>query len=375
MDERSCYIFLNLLSLGYRTALKLKTEFGSLSEAVSADKQALLAVHGIRKNSAESIVSKRGMPLVEKELELADKSGFTVLTVGDEEYPQPLKNIDSPPLVLYINGTLTDQDASAIAIVGTRKPTSYGKTVAFNAGYDLAAQGVTVVSGLATGLDTEAHRGALKAEGRTLAVLGSGLLRLYPRENEKLARKIIGQGAVISEFPLETEPFRSNFPIRNRVISGLSSGTIVVEAAAKSGSLITAGFAAEQGRTVFAVPGNIDQPTSSGANRLINQGAVLYESVEDVFRELPYLRRKKNVTAEHPTDMKKSDVSLSSEEKKVVTLLSKKPLHIDELTEASDFNAPQLSVLLLTLEMKKVVAQLPGKYYTLSQNLVTLELT
>ena len=374
MNDRECCVFLNLLSIGYRTVQKLKKEFGSLSEAVKADRESLLRISGIRQKSVEAILEKRELPIVSKEIELAKKSGCTILTIEDDEYPRPLKEIATPPLVLYIKGTLTEADANAIAIIGTRKPTQYGKGMAFQIGYDLAQRGVTVVSGLAKGLDTQAHRGALKAGGRTLAILGSGLLRMYPKENEKLARSITEQGAVISEFPLETNPFRSNFPIRNRIISGLSQGTIVVEAAAKSGSLITAGFAIDQGRTVFAVPGNIDQPTSSGTNHLINQGAVLYESVETVFRELFSLSHTMSQTNDTKVDKPAEKINVSAEEKKVLALLEHRPLHMDELTETSNLSAPHLSVLLLTLEMKQLVTQLPGKYYSLAQNVVTLEL-
>ncbi len=374
MNDRECCIFLNLLSIGYRTAQKLKIEFGSLSEAIQADRGHLLHLAGVRQKSIEAILEKRELPIVAKEMELADKAGCTILTIDDDEYPRQLKEIATPPLVLYVKGELTNADANAMAIIGTRKPTQYGKTMAFEIGHDLAQRGVTVVSGLAKGLDTQAHRGALKAGGRTLAILGSGLLRLYPKENDKLARAIIEQGAVISEFPLETNPFRSNFPIRNRIISGLSQGTIVVEAAAKSGSLITAGFAIDQGRTVFAVPGNIDQPTSAGTNHLIHQGAVLYESVDTVFRELSTLTGTTPQPNDKKVDNTAEKINLSAEEKKVLALLEHRPLHMDELTETSNLSAPHLSVLLLTLEMKQLVAQLPGKYYSLAQNVVTLEL-
>lgn len=372
MDERSCYLFLNLLSLGYRTALKLRNQFGSLSAAVAASRHELEAVPGIRKKSVAAIVEQRETGIVAKENALAAKTGCKVITIDDDEYPSLLRETPTPPLVLYVLGEITEQDAYTMAIVGTRTPSSYGKSVAYKIGYDLARSGITVVSGLAKGLDSEAHRAALKSGGRTFGVLGSGLLRLYPKGNEKLAKQIRKQGAVISEFPLETEPFRSNFPIRNRVISGLSYGTIVVEAAAKSGSLITAGFATEQGRTVFAVPGNIDQPTSSGTNRLINQGAVLYESCDDLFREIPYLNGAQGQPVAPVANQIQKMPNLTPDEKKVVTLFAGQPLHIDELTEASDAPVPELSVLLLTLEMKQVLTKLPGNYYTLTQQPVTL---
>ena len=253
-------------------------------------------------------------------------------------------------------------------MIGTRKPSQYGKKIMRKLSYDLAEQGVTIVSGLAKGLDSCAHAAALEAKGRTVAVLGSGLECLYPKENKKLARQIEESGAVISEFPLETAPYRSNFPIRNRIISGLSLGTIVVEAAAKSGSLITAGFALEQNRTIFAVPGNIDSPYSEGTNNLIKQGAVVVSNAESVFKEIPYLNKSIKSCAQ--TGVRKE--KFSKNEKTIVDLVSKKTIHIDEILDKTEFTAPELTVLLLSLEMKNVVKQLSGKYYTLQPQIMEL---
>lgn len=362
MNETECYIFLNLLSIGYRSVLKLKNKFGTLKDAMAASKEHLLQVQGIRKATIESIVEKRTQPVLLKELDLIKKAQCALITFDDESYPESLRHIDYPPLVLYVRGELKPDDKNAIAIVGTRTPTRYGKKTAYDVSYQLASEGVTVVSGLAKGLDSEAHLGALEAKGRTIGILGSGLLRMYPRENEKLARRIMQNGAVMSEFPLETEPFRSNFPIRNRVISGMTLGTVVIEAAAKSGTLITAGFALEQGRAVFAVPGNVDQPTSEGANALIKQGATLMQTADDIFRELPSLTRKKGTT---PLAQKSEPVEkLAPNEQKIMKLLADKPVHIDEITEGcDDMSAAEISVLLLTLEIKNIIKQLPGKYY------------
>ncbi len=361
MNETECCIYLNLLNIGYRSVIKLKNRFGTLVKALSAPDRELLSVEGIRKKTLESIVEKRHQPLLQKELDLQQKSDCDLITINDETYPDALRQIACPPLVLYVRGALKPEDKNALAVVGTRKPTRYGKKTARSLAYQLASGGVTIISGLAKGLDSEAHQGALDAGGRTIAVLGSGLLRMYPRENIKLARRIAQSGAVISEFPLETDPYRSNFPIRNRIISGMSLGTVVVEAAAKSGTLITAAFALEQGRAVFSVPGNVDQPASEGANSLIKQGASLVQNADDIFRELPYLTRRKDLPDQNKH--KSMAVKLSSKEKSIVDLLSDQPVHIDELTQLCHMSAAEISVLLLTLEIKRIIKQLPGKYY------------
>ncbi|RJP61124.1 MAG: DNA-protecting protein DprA [Candidatus Auribacter fodinae] len=361
MNEREALLFLNLLSIGYRAMCALKDRFGSLSEAMQAPDKDVLAVPKVRQATLQAICDKRKDSILHHELDLIERSSCEVITIADEKYPVSLKQISLPPLVLYVMGSIEAQDMNSIAIVGTRRPTSYGKQAAQDIASALAGQGVTVVSGLARGLDSIAHRAALDVGGRTLAVLGSGLLRLYPHENRALADAVAQNGAVISEFPLETKPFRSNFPIRNRVISGLTMGTVVVEAAAKSGTLITAGFALEQGRAVFSVPGSIYNATSEGANNLIKQGACLYQSVDDIFRELPALHRNGDVL-ELPLEMP-APVDISSDEKKVLNLIGTDPVYIDDIIEKTEFSAPEIAVLLLTLEIKSIIKQLPGNYY------------
>lgn len=361
MTERDALIFLNLLSIGYSSMVKLRDHFGSISNALSASEQDLKKVSGVRKTSIESICEKRSKPILDRELSLLERTGCHLITILDDIYPSALKQIACPPLVLYVRGELLPEDGNSIAVVGTRKPTQYGKQVAAEFSKVLAAQGVTIVSGLARGLDSAAHSGALEGGGRTVAILGSGLLRLYPKENEKLADAIEKNGAVISEFPLETKPFRSNFPIRNRIISGMSLGTLVVEASAKSGTLITAGFALEQGRSVFAVPGNIFSGHSEGVNNLIKQGAALVQNPDDIFRELSMLKRRDGNLETNKRET--LTVKMSPDEKSVITFISDNPIHIDEITERSDMTAPEISVLLLTLEMKGIIKQLPGSYY------------
>lgn len=226
-----------------------------------------------------------------KELELAKKHNIKVISINDSSYPEILKKIYDPPKILYVKGKLVKEDGLAIAIVGSRRASSCGLAQAEKFGFELAKLGITIVSGLARGIDTKAHWGALKAGGRTLAVLGSGLLNIYPRENKELADKIASSGAIISEYPLAAEPLAQNFPRRNRIISGLSLGTVVIEAAKTSGALITARCAIEQGREVFSLPGSLDSDTSFGTNELIKDGAKLTMSVEDVLEEMsPYIK-------------------------------------------------------------------------------------
>lgn len=290
MNERSAHILANMIdNLGPTRVRGLKEFFGSLSEALQASQDDLIKVKGIGRDVAGNIVGQRETKDPAEEEKRAGRLGARLVTPVDEEYPDRLKEIYDPPLALYVRGELVKRDRHAIAMVGSRRSTTYGKQTADRLAYQLAKVGYTVVSGLARGIDTAAHRGALKGGGRTLAVIGSALDKLYPPENEGLAEEISGQGAVISEFPLGREPDRTTFPYRNRIVSGLCLGTCVVEAPPKSGALLTADIALEQGRSVFAVPGRVDSPTSRGTNRLIKNGARLVEDVEDIIEEFEFL--------------------------------------------------------------------------------------
>jgi len=275
-----------------------------------------------------------------------------------------LKNIYDPPVALYVKGEILPEDDIAIAIVGSRKASFYGMQTAERLGYELASRGVTIVSGMARGIDSSAHRGALKANKRTIAVLGSGLANIYPEEHIILAEEISSKGAVISEFAMETIPDRGNFPKRNRIISGLSKGVVVVEAAQKSGALITADCALEQGKEVFAVPGKVDSLTSKGTNGLIKQGAKLAETVEDVLEELNLKNHP------HPGSGLRPDpgwgwygTKLDKTESIVYNLLSSDPQHIDEVSDVTGLGISEISKTLLNLELRKLVKQLPGKNY------------
>ncbi len=300
------------------------------------------------------------------ELERAYAAGLSILCIEDEQYPRYLREVHDPPIVLYVRGTLAPQDDRAVAIVGTRRPSYYGTSTTERLAGDLARRGLTVVSGLARGIDSAAHRGALAAGGRTIAVLGCGADVVYPPENGHLMKEVAASGAVITEFPMGFKPERRNFPRRNRIISGMSFGTVVVEAAARSGSLITARLALEEGREVFAVPGKVDSPVSSGTNSLIKQGARLIETADDVLEELrPMLGELPAApqSAARPADTSERPAGLSDGETELLGLLSSDPVHIDALIRRSGKPAGEISATLMMLEVKRLARQLPGKLF------------
>jgi DNA processing protein len=284
-------------------------------------------------------------------------AGVAIVTSFDDAYPAALKSIPDSPLFLYILGSLPPDALDAVAIVGTRTPTHYGLTLAHRMAYELAATGCTVVSGMARGIDTQAHKGALAARGRTVAVLGCGIDRAYPPENRDLMRQIAETGAVVTENPFGTRPEGGYFPARNRIISGLASGTVIVEAAADSGSLITADYTVKQGRKLFAVPGNVGSPTSRGTNNLIKQGAVLIETAADVLARLG----SRSIAASSGSE--RSLPPLTRDETAVLGSLSREPMHIDAILAACAGAPGTLSGILTALELKGLVRQLPGKFF------------
>ncbi len=336
-------------------------QFGDLETAWNADIRHLQEVEGISKVQAESIIEQRSKIDPAGELDDVKKYGLTLLTLQDPEYPDILKEIyDSPP-VLFVKGRLLRQDyRRSIAIVGTRTPTPYGMKVASELASHLASSGVTVISGMALGIDTKAHQGALKVEGgRTIAVLGSSVERVTPVSNRRLYEAIIERGAVISEYPVGTPPSPWHFPQRNRIISGLSKGVVVVEGSEDSGALITAKAALEQNRAVFAVPGAVNSPMSKGANKLIKEGARLVESVQDIFEELNW-----KIAPPGKAVSKESAPSLEEDEKLLYAQLGPEPLHIDQLMRATGLTSSKVSAILLSLELKNIILQHPGKRYT-----------
>ncbi|MBU0501707.1 MAG: DNA-processing protein DprA [bacterium] len=320
----------------------------------------LLEEHGsieqVCKNLAAPI--DRAGELIKK----AQEKNITIISQEDNCYPPLLKNIYDPPLNLYVKGDPSLLKKKAIAIVGTRRASHYGREIAKKLAFDLASLGLTVVSGLASGIDTAAHQGALEAGGKTLAVFGCGVDVIFPSANRVLARDIAASGALISEYPLEAPTSKSNFPRRNRIISGLSVGTIVIEGDYKSGAMITAKCAVDQGREVFAVPGDIRSDLSNGPHWLIKQGAKLVERVEDVVEELGMIMPERC----EGSGVRGEETRLSADEQKIVACLSLEPKHIDFIALETKFPVAQVSGLLMILEVKKVVQQLPGKVFVVS---------
>lgn len=339
---------------------KMLEFFGSPQDILKAPVEKLLAVSGIGENQARRIHSFKDKDL-DKELKSTQKLGLKIITFEDADYPENLKNIPGLPIVLYVKGDITKEDNLAIGIVGSREASFYGLSAAAKFACELAVEGCTVVSGMARGIDTSAHRGALKAGGRTIAVMGSGFKDIYPPENIELAEEISRSGAVVSEFPLNEKPCRENFPRRNRIISGLSLGILVAEAARNSGALITADFALEQGREVFALPGKIDSNSSIGANELIKQGAKLVTGVQDILEEFnlfsaPAVKREE-----------KAKFNLTNEnENRIYELMTRQAIPLDELIEKAGLDVSQVSGILLSLQFRRLIRQLPGNQFVRS---------
>lgn len=334
---------------------RLLRKFGSLQAAWDASPTALRAV--LDERSVESLLTTRRRLDLDAMMERYAASGVTVVTRLDPGYPRLLAEIPAPPPVLYVRGTLLEQDATAVAIVGTRRATAYGREVSDRLGTELAAAGVTIVSGLARGIDAAAHQAALRAGGRTIAVLGSGPDVIYPPEHRHLAEQVIATGAVVSDYPPGRKPDAQNFPARNRIISGLSLGVIIAEAPARSGALITADFAADQGREVFVVPGSILSGSGAGGLRLLRDGARLIGSAEDVLEDLRLLERSS------PAASQLSLAFESEQERRLHALLTGEGQHIDDLAAALNLPIGDVSALLLTMELKGMVRNSGAQHY------------
>lgn len=364
MDSRTAYIALNMMAdIGPVSVRALVTALGSPQAIFQARKADLLKTAGIGPALAEKILIQRERLQPDEELARAAKEGYAIITPTDNTYPKPLLAIHDPPLALYVRGTLMPDDKRAIAVVGSRHTTLYGREMAEKFAFQLAKAGFVVVSGLARGIDTAAHRGALQGGGRTLAVLGGALDCLYPAENAGLAKEIARQGAVLSEFPLGRQPDKTTFPMRNRIVSGLCMGVLVIEAGPNSGALITANQALDQGRSVFAVPGRIDSPTSRGSHQLIKQGARLVESLDDVLAEFEFLIPAAGRST--PVNLP----ALNPDEEKIVRALAEEETDMDALTRTTGIPAATLRVLILGLEMKRMVHMLPGGRVALARQL------
>jgi DNA processing protein len=331
---------------------------GSAVAVFSASESRLASIPGIGGKTAHSLITFPALESARRELERSESLGIRIVVEGEPGYPEQLAEIPSQPPVLYLRGEWGEEGQPHIAIVGSRRCTEYGKEIAGRLAFDLARHGLTVVSGMALGIDTAAHKGAIAAGGRTVAVWGSGLDVLYPPQNRKLAEEIARQGAIVSEFPLGTAPLSGNFPRRNRIISGLSLGVVVVEAGEKSGALLTADFASDQGREVFAVPGSIYLQGSRGCHRLIRLGAKLVEGVEDILEEL----RLEPLQALPPSSTE-GGVELEGEEERLYRILSDRPLHIDEIIMRAHLPAGKVASLLMNLELKGYCRQESGKKF------------
>ena len=401
-QETTNLLHLSLIQgIGPKTAQFLVKIFGSAEKVLNATPEELRKTEKLSSTARERLIQKSlGCPL-ERELELIHEYGCQIITFYDAAYPPLLKEIDTPPLLLYVRGELKPEDALSIALVGSRQAKDYGRRVSYQLSYQLAQRGLTVISGFAKGIDTCAHRGALEANGRTISVLGNGLSLIYPAANSELVEKIVESGALISEFPMGMKPRSENFPRRNRIISGLTLGTVVVEASNRSGALITARLASEQGREVFAVPGEIFSELSTGTHKLIDSGAKLISNVDDLLEELPQhaLRQISALTPSSAQDKdtqipqipsnrkseserpsintsksiatkKKGTASaipppdLTADEKTVFDAIETPSSHIDTIVRTTQLPISQVSGVLLMLELKGAIQQLPGKQFT-----------
>ena len=360
MDIRRQWLSLALTpGLGPATLKKLVERFGSARQILAASRKSLEECPFLRKDSLASLCDQRSFAeaAAERELRLAEKAGITLLCWDDPLFPPLLKEINDPPPILQVLGSPQLLGAPGIAMVGARAASSYGLQVAERLASELASQDLVITSGFALGVDTAAHRGALAAGGKTIAVMGCGLDIIYPSQNRKLHAQIAAHGAIISENPLGTLPESFRFPARNRIISGLSLGVVVVEAAHRSGTLITAHQALEQGRDVFAIPGRIDSPKSEGCHRLIQEGAKLVYSAADILDELAL------TTPAAPPATKPLAPPLPPEESKVFSLLEVYPRNIEEIIQAAQLPAQRITEILLHLELQGLVASLPGNQY------------
>lgn len=356
----------SITGIGNLLFSRLIGHFGSPQKVLRADIAALKKVSGVSPRIAASITNCSPTDQVFSEIERCRKQDFRIITQHDSQYPSLLLHIPDPPPVLYCYGTLSSSTCH-VAVVGSRKATTYGKNSAKRICQDLAARGVSIVSGMARGIDTAAHTGAIQGGGNTVAVLGSGLEKVYPPENLKLFHKIAENGAVLSEFGLDAKPEPHHFPQRNRIISGMALGTVVVEAARRSGSLITARLAAEQGREVYAVPGSIHAPTAHGTHDLIKQGAKLVETAEDIIEEVvPHIEIEEAPSPIEETKTEKITTvwNLTDQEAKLLEAIGHYPVHIDELTRRCEQKVEALTATLLQLELKGAVSQEPGKFFT-----------
>lgn len=367
LNERMSLLALHLSGVvGPRRLKSVRSTFPILGAVFGTTEDLLSNLEDWNPSSARKVLSLTD-PLgrVQEELEKAQSQGIRVLVDGDVDFPDVFKDLYDPPFVLWCQGTLLPSDRNSIAVIGCRKPSSYGRSAALKISEDVVRAGYTVVSGLARGIDSLAHIGALKYPGgRTIAFLGSGLSHIYPPENRKLAQEIVDRGCLVSEYPLYSKPLSMHFPQRNRLISGASKGVLVVEAKKDSGSFITVDHALEQGRPVFAIPGPITHEQSEGTHALIQQGAKLVTNVEDIFHELQDLRAETLYKSRPLTETQMAtELELTTEEKGLLDKLTFTPAHVDAIVRETQIPSRRLNEILLTLEIKGKVQQTPGHCY------------
>lgn len=364
MTETEALIALNQLpKIGPIRIRTLVETFGSGVKVLSQSPTILQEVRGIGPDSAKMIADWENHSDPTAEIAMAKDREITILTRESDDYPAALADSPDAPAILYVWGELQERDIHSIGIVGSRKLTHYGRETARKFAYQVAGAGMTVISGLARGIDTAAHEGAIAAKARTIAVLGSGIMKVYPPENLTLAERIAdGHGAVISEFPLLTQPDRQTFPQRNRIVAYWGRALLVVECPSRSGSLITANFAADAGRHIYAVPGPIDRPTSAGCHDLIRDGATLVTDGSQILDDFSHLSLKE-VPGEKQEAMVRAILDLTDEENAVMKAIGQEEFHIDEITRASGIAAHQVSVILMKLELRNLVINLPGQRF------------
>ncbi|MGE5630649.1 MAG: DNA-processing protein DprA [Caulobacteraceae bacterium] len=362
MRDTRYWLWLSTIpGIGSKRLMELVNYFGSAENVFECSRDDLIKSGLLGEKAISAVILGKSLENIDYYLKSVKENNVKVYTIHDSEYPDNLKLIHDPPPIIYVKGELKKEDNFAIGIVGSRKASDYGLKAAGRIAARLAELGITIVSGMALGIDSAAHNGALQGRGRTIAVLGCGLKNVYPKSNTWLSRDIVKNGALISEYPLDTEAMAQYFPARNRIISGLSLGVIVVEAGEKSGSLITADFALEQGREVFAVPGNISSPNSKGTNALIQNGAKLVSSIEDILEELNLniiYNEKKNIN--NNEEMK----DIGKEEKAVLDSLKTTGRNIDEIIRATGLTAGKVMSAITKLELKELIQQNEGYYYT-----------
>lgn len=360
MKEKLYTLWLSSIpGVGNKSCLNLIRYFGSAENVYHCSYTELAESGVVREQIARSISEQRNLESADNYLKYMKENGIKVYTIHENEYPENLKNIYDPPTVLYVKGDIKTEDSLAVGIVGSRKASEYGLKAAERIAFRLAELGITVVSGMALGIDSAAHRGALAAEGRTFAIFGCGLKYIYPMSNYRLSREIQKSGALISEYPFDTEVFAPQFPARNRIISGMSLGVIVVEAGEKSGSLITADFALEQGRDVFAVPGNISSPNSKGTNELIKNGAKLVSKIEDIIEEL----NLNIICKENNTGNNNVILDINSDESRILAFLKNRSGDKDEIAAGTGLQPGKVMAAVTKLELKGLIEQNNCNYY------------